>query len=275
MPPVRSCVYDIVYSQICHGPKECVIELIKNIEHFNKNNKFLVCLHLNNEMYELRDSFENEFCIVNDKHYDKFPGNETLFKPILENFDFVRNKGYKFNNYMSLTSSCWFIKQIPKFEKREIKFRNLNESSSITNVNIYKKHRYWKKFYSNDKIIETFNNCGVKIMRDYVPGRLYSYELIDKINEYIKKECIFEKLTVPIYYEEFILISLINYFIVDVTADAPVLCYHFEKPSGTARIPKILEIQIYNKNADGLSIIKRIPLNEENQVYKYISSLSE
>lgn len=271
MLPNKDITYDIAYSQICHMDLEIILDMLKNIKFFNKNNNILICLHLSDILYESKHLIENEYTIVNEIHYDKHPGNKTLFTPILENFNYLCEKGYKFNNYMTLTSSAWFIKQIQHFDKQNFN-PQLSKSEFILNRNEYINKRHWRTLYLNDELINKFNEDGIKVQRDYVSGRLYSYQLFKKIYDYIVSNGILDMLVHQTYFEEFILISLIRAFTDDVSS-APVLVKHFEKKSGTARIPKIYELKKHILDIHSLPIVKRIPVDDiNNDVYKFIQN---
>ena len=188
--------YDIVYS-IINNTHNLEI-LIQNIKKFNKNNKFLICIHNNQQTNNLDDNN----VIINKIKYEKHKLTHSILKAHIENYTYIKSLGYKFNNIMLLPSNAMFVKQIKSFKKtrdKNTRFTLIKGQNSIL-------------FNKNLKILNIFKNRKIKIEYISCEGAVYSDNLMNKIVKFINNNHIFDEIEFEMSFENVLLPSLENYF---------------------------------------------------------------
>ena len=263
--PSKEKSYNIIYSIICHQEIDVIKNLTKNIIKFNKNNRFFICLHLNNINYKFRKTLTSNHVIINDIFYDKKSGTHLLCKPHLDNFLFLKNKKYKFYNFITLSSRCRFIKQMPVFEKQIYNPLYLNEEQDLTKLNRW----WWPHFLKNKKIVKLFKSKKIALVKGQTSGRIFSRELIEDIYNFITKNNIFNKIDYECYIDEVLFPTLCHYYI---GTKKNICCYKFGKTS--SYIPSLDELKNKLNNLDdSICIIKKMPDDINHPIIKYIDSI--
>lgn len=257
--------FDIAYSIIAH--EKCVVlNLISNIQKYNKNNKFIICFHLSDELYAIKHEFENEFVMVNDSHYNKGPDKKitaVLFRPHYENFRFLEKK-CKFNNFMTLSPACMFIRQIDHFPLVEESLE-LNECEQDISK-LPNDWSHWKTFLKNKELVDIFQRNKIRLFNKQVTGSLYSFQVFTKICEFIEQHKIMNLIKVNSCFEEIIYPTLANYFGINNKLYCKTF-WHLKK--------SVMDIKHVNETLkEGeFPIIKRILSDPNNKVRKYVNSL--
>ena len=259
-------MYDIVYSVIFHQEINLVNHFLKNIEKFNKNNNYLVIIHLSIKLFKIKDKIYKKNVIINPIHYNKKHHNHLLIKSVIENFEYLISQKISFKNFMTLNSSNRLVRQAPKFEKQNIKFCENKVIQNIKELN--KNWSHWPNFLKNKKIVNIFKNHKIKIICGQVSGRLYSKELMEKIVYFIRIKKLLKIIQCETVFCEIILPSLAGYYI-DI-AKQKVYCHTFwDKPKS---IPTVNEVINLLKTKPNIYIIKRFPDNINHILFKALEN---
>ena len=247
-------MYNIVYSITFHQEVDLVNHFLKNIEKYNIKNNYLVIIHLSEKLYKIRDKIYTKNVIINPIHYDKKLNTHLLTKPFIENFEYLISQKIRFCNFMTLTSSNRFVRQAPYFKCKEEK---LCENKIIQNIdNNTSVWFHWPAFIKNKKIIKIFQDNQICLKPGQVEGRLYSYELMLKICEFIKKNNIMNIIENEMPFEEIIFPSLATYY---TNKPQTIYCHTFYNKKETKSVPTVSEVIEILKEKPHIFIIKRFP----------------
>lgn len=261
--PNKNNFYNIVYSIICHQKIDVIKNLINNIIKFNKNNTFFICLHLNKSNYKYKKSLTNNFVIVNTIYYDKRSGTHLLCKPHLENFNFIRD--YKYSYFITISSRCRFIKQMPIYEKANYKPLYVKQKQELNKLNRW----WWPHFLKNKKIVNIFKKKNISLMKGQTSGRIFLKEMFNDIYNFITKNSIFEKIQYECYIDEVLFPTLCYHYI---GTKNNLCCFKFGKTSN--HIPSLDDIKNKLYELDNkVCLIKKMPDDINHPIIKYIDSL--
>jgi hypothetical protein len=209
-------VYDIIFSINIHESYECTINMIDNIKLCNQYLNFLILIHPNIKMYEELKKYSDERVLLNDKPYDKIWLSHTILKGHIDNFIFLKEKNISFKHFMFLASNCMFIKKnyVPySFPCLDAPLQK-NIMTNLTEL----KDWHWPTMKKNQKILKVLrdNNVGFfengKNQYKQHEGAVLSYDVMDKISDFIIKNNIFSIVESDTCFEETLLPSLENYF---------------------------------------------------------------
>lgn len=252
-------MYNIVYSIVFHQSIDFTNHFLKNIEKYNLENKYLVIIHLSDNLYHKKEEIYKKNVIINPIYYNKKISTHLLLKAFIENFEYLISQKICFNNFMTLTSSNRLVRQAPKFELQNIQ---ICEDKTIQNINDLKGW-HWPVFLKNKNIVKVFQNNQIKLISGQVSGRLYPKNVLEKICEFIRVNKIIDLITKEIYFEEIILPSLSNYY---MNTNQQVYCYTFwNKPSSIPTVNDVKQILIEKPH---IFIIKRFPTNLNDILFK-------
>jgi hypothetical protein len=264
---IKYMKYDVVYSLIAHE-ESVILNIITNIKKYNKKNVFLICFHLSDEMFKCRKKFENEYTIINESHYNKGLDktmNAVLCRPHFENFKFLNDNGYSFNNYMTLSPAMMFIKQIDHFPRIDSEtFKLVEKEQKISELD--KNWSHWKTFTKNKKIVEIFQRYKIELINQQVSGRLMSVQMFQKIYDFMNEHDIFGKIERKSCFEEILVPSLTSYF----GGKEVLYCKTFWDLKKS--VLSVKEVDDILKNG-GMPIVKRILSDPNNNVRCYINGL--
>jgi len=284
-------IYDIVYSLPVHQNINIVNNLLENINKFNKNNKFCIILHLNDKLYAIKDQIYNKNVMINNIKYNKKRGTMDLLKCNLDNFEYLIKNNINFNNFMILTSSVRFVRQSPYFEKPNYicKLKKLNQ---IQDYNKIVKSNWYREVLKNKHLIDIIRKNKIELIDGNMnikqnEGRIYAKEHYQNIYNFFKNNKIIKHITHQTYFEETLLPSLSMYFNDGKTTNN--YCHVFWEFSGKKcsrspvgngenriiyyQVPTVELIKDTLKNNDSIFIIKRIPDDTNDPVYKYVDNL--
>lgn len=206
-------IFDIVYSLLAHDEPDALNDTISNIKKYNRNNKIIICVHLNNDMYNKfklsKNNEENVF--INPKHYNKKTFTMSLLAGHIDNFNYVKNKDITFKSFMFLASNCHFCKQVQPIDNfvfpqliDDNKLKTINRKENIVgHLNIMMKNKNMVKILRND---------NVKLFKYQIEGALLTYELMNKIVKYIENNKLLNLVTHETCFEELLLPSLEIYY---------------------------------------------------------------
>ena len=108
-------VFDVVYNVFYHQDVAFVNDHIRNTFKFNKNNKYLIIAHLNDNLYKNHKELLRLNLIINPVFYDKKIFSWQLTVARLENYQYLKNNGIKFNHMMLTVGTGRFIRQVPYY----------------------------------------------------------------------------------------------------------------------------------------------------------------
>ena len=254
--------YDIVYSVIAHENPDNLNKMIQNIAKYNKNNNFLICLHLNKLLYSNFKS-KYKFVIINPNNYDKKKGTHDIMKAHIENFMFVNdNCKIIFNSFMPLSSYCLFIKQMKKI--------NPNNDLLLGNHKTYCEEKkttwHWPNFFQNNKIIELLNKKKISLVGQQTSGTLYSYDTFSKITKFVTKHDIFFLIAQKTYFDEILFPSLEKHIIGFVSERCCKIFWQGEKVDSA--ISTIRELLAGKNNCYCVK-------SKNTEIIKFIDNLNE
>ena len=168
-------VFDVVYNLFYHQNPDYINNHIRNIYKFNKNNNYLIIAHLNNYTYKNHKKLLRLNLIINPVYYDKKVFTWQLTAARLENYQYLKHLGIKYNHMMLTVGTAMFIKQAPRYppwqektlNKRPqyghvVRFKRAGEGSVITWAEENTKENIYtakEQDYNNQKSM--FNKVGV------------------------------------------------------------------------------------------------------------------
>jgi hypothetical protein len=259
-------MYNIVYSITFHQSIEFVNHFLKNIEKYNKENNYLIIIHLSDKLYNQKDNLYKKNVMINPIHYNKKLFTHLLMKPFFENFEYLISQNICFDNFMTLTSSNRLVRQAPKFVLQNInKLKGVSEPPEALDkfLNCPDQPWHWPAFLKNKDILKIFQDNKMKIIGGQVSGRLYSKNIMEKICKFIRVNKIMELIKEELCFEEIILPTLANYY---MNTNQLVYCHTFwNKPSS---IPNVNEVKQILNEKPHIFIIKRFPEDLNHILYK-------
>ena len=254
-------IFDIAYSVIFHQSPSYVNHFLKNLDFFNKNNKYIVVLHLSTNLYEKREHINGKNFIINNVCSDKRKYTMCITKATLQNYKFLLDSNVEFNNFMTISSACRFIKQAPHFENRDTQVRNFKKEVELEK---YRKW-HWNFFKKNSKIINILVSNQMSFCGGQLSGALYERNIFQEIYDFIIDNDILNKVTKQICFEEILLPTLYKYF---TGKRYETYCRIFW--SRGRKGPSVQQIK--NIMKDNNCLIKRAD-NLESNLMKFIESL--
>ena len=259
--------YDVIYSLCFHQKIDYVNHFLKNVEKYNVKNKYLVIINLSKDLSKVRDKIYDRNVIIYHKSSDKRLNTYDLMNALIDNYIYLKMLNLKFNNYMLLSSSCRFVRQIDKLEEYKGDI-SIFEGSNIGNLNNNWYHS--NNFLKNKKIINIFKKNKIDICLQEVVGSIYSEKVFKKIVEFIFSNNLKLNIECETVFEEIILPSLYKYF-----TNKYVNCSHaytFRPKKDGSNIPNTQQIiSILNENPK-ISIIKRFPEDLNDVTYYYLDN---
>lgn len=261
--------YDIAYSLICHENKELIIDLINNIIKYNSNIKFIIIIHLNDEMYNEFFNYKNCNLIINDIHYQKKKISFDITRAHFENFNLLIKNNILFKNFIFLASNCYFLKSI---EKNTIKTINPLNEVKKTNTISYENIKNWyfkTNVYKNTKILELFKFNSIELRKGQIEGRTISYNTMYLINNFITINNV-EKLIENLFPFEEMLIPTLQYYFTG-NDQSNIICKVFWNNKNY--YPSISDINNVIKNQTNIYCIKRIMRDKNCIIKNYIDNL--
>jgi len=186
---------DIVYSLTCHENPLSLIDLIKNIQYFNRNLKICIIVHANDYMFsELKGKVEH----LNPIHYNRSAFTVGFFKSQIENFDYAVSKGIDMTYFIPLASNCYFHKPV---ELDYIKSLLDNSPSPIPFKQV---GWHWSKILQNKKI-----NLNIGQLYPFQhEGFILPKQIAQQISEHVRIHDIYNNIECETVFEEYLFASL-------------------------------------------------------------------
>lgn len=256
-------MYDIIYSVIFYENINFINNFLKNIEYYNKNNNYLVIIHLSRKLYNFKNKIYKNNLIINPIHYDKTRWTSSIIRAIIDNFEYLLSKNINFNYFMPLSSQSRFVLQSPKFLKYPGSFCKNKKKFNINNLN--NKWDHYSRFMNNKKIINILNENEIEIIPGQVSGRLFPFVIINQICKFIRENLILDNIECETVFCEILLSSLHKYF---SPTDDILCCAIFSNKQIYPSIQWIFN-QLKEKNKN-IFIIKRVSLNLKHILFYYI-----
>ena len=109
-------VYDVIYNVFFHQSVKYINDFVKNVQKFNKNNKYLIVAHLSKDLYKnnLNEIIRTNL-LINPCNYNKKIFTWQLTQSRLENYQYVKELGIKFNHMNLTVATGRFVKQVPHY----------------------------------------------------------------------------------------------------------------------------------------------------------------
>ena len=202
--------YDIVYSITAHESIECVYNLYENIIKSNPGIDCLVIFHLEDKLYEQRNTLPiHTNLIFNPIHTKKHRFTSTIFLAHIDNYLYVRN--YDFDFFCFLDSNNLFIKPVDyKTIKKETPSLNITQTGYK-----YPSWDTWQQeeFFKNQKLVKIFQDHNIEICVSTHCGMYLRKEVINHIVDFCKTNGIDKKIFTYDHFaaEEIVLPSLVKY----------------------------------------------------------------
>ena len=223
-------VFDVIYNLFYHQSIEYINNHIRNVFKFNKNTKYLIIAHLNNNAYKNRKDILRLNLIINPVYYDKKVFTWQLTAARFENYQYLKHIGIKYNHMMLTVGTAMFIKQAPRYppwkektlNKRpqyghRVRFKRANEESVITfaeantkqNIFTAKEQDYedrnqmnntigvpaWfhmrDEKFKNKFLVPFFKDKGIFISIELINTWLCTMEMMEEMNKWFYKDGLF------------------------------------------------------------------------------------
>jgi hypothetical protein len=202
--------FDVIYSVLFHQNINFINNFLVNLNYFNKNNKYLVIIHLTDRLFKKQQKINKINCLVNPNHFNKESRTISISKAIFENFKYIIKKKIISNYIIPISSRVIFIKQAPKFI-----FYNNKYINNKKNYKFYcdSKLKWINNFKKNIKLINYFKKNKINLTISQLSGYLFNYNSIKKIYKFIINNKIFRLIENDnAYFDEILFNSLANYF---------------------------------------------------------------
>ena len=256
--------FNLVFSVITNKKVLNVLSFISNVIKFNKKNNILILLHLDEKNYKIKKIYENSYVKVNNIYYDKMKGTTLELLPIIDNFNYLEKMHINYNNYIYLSSNSRFIKQNKKIQNYELEYKLIKTKQDISKLRKW----HWKRFKKNKEIVRIFKDLQIELTGFNLSGVIFDYKLMRDIVLFINKYKLLEQVVDGYGIIEILIPSLSKYFLGYKLKS--ILKIYFNRKK---YIPKIEDIK-KELNNDNIYIVKTIPDNFNNKVYKFIQNLS-
>lgn len=262
--------YDICYSILFHQGIDLVNYVLKNIEKYNSNNKYIVIVHLCESLYKQRGKLYSANLLINDIHYDKQRDTIKLFKPHLENFKYLYDHHIDVNNFMLLSSACRFVKQAPHFHKNDIELIKNEKHQNIAELRsrVAKSNSNLSMFLKNKKIVKLLEEKKIEIIKGCPYAQSYPVKLFDSIYKFIYDNNILGLVTSNGIFEEVLIATLRNYYTI-------TKFNYIQKTYSCClnKFPSIDYIKNVINNEKDICIVKRFPDVVNHPNHKFLDSL--
>jgi len=259
--------YDVIYSLCFHQHIDYVNHYLKNLEKYNINNKYLVIINLSNDLSKVRDKIYDRNVIIYHKSSNKRVLAYDLMNAYIDNYIYLKLLNLKFNNYMLLTSSSRFVKQISKLEEYKGDI-GIFEGSNLCHLKSNWPHT--NNFFKNKKIINIFKENKIDIYSSEVVGSLYPEKVFGKIVDFVISNNFKNNIESETVFEEIILPSLYKYFTNKNVDNSHA--YTFRLNTDSFIIPNEKQIISKLNESPKISIIKRFPEDLNDVTYYYLDN---
>ena len=188
--------FDIIYSLLIHEEIDCVLDLILNIDFFNKDNKIAIIFHCNETMFKKFSEINCfDWIFINPSWTNKIKNSPDLLNGHLQNFNFLNSLNINFNSFCLLASNCMFINNFNFYKFNELK----------SNYNILDTHYFLEV---NPKINDIFIKNNIKIIKKQHEGAIYTFDEFTLIYNKIKELNFYDAFDTFFVAEEIILPSI-------------------------------------------------------------------
>jgi hypothetical protein len=258
--------YDIIYSLTVHEYPDVINDTLRNIKKYNINNKILIILHANINIYKtfIPDNDIKDITLINPKPYDKNLFTMSLLKAHFDNYEYLIQKGIQFKFMMLLASNCMFCKQMPKMTNVEpLRITTQRYTKAMHKNN----DADWPPFYCNKKIFRILRNNDVGITKSQHEGCVLSWDLAECMNKYLRINNVFNLVEKETQFEEILLPSLEIYF--QGSIGYRYCKVYWENPGYMATRNDISEIINSNNN---VCVVKRVPRDLNSDIRKFINN---
>jgi hypothetical protein len=267
-------MYELVYSILAHEAPDVLINQIENIKKWNVNKNFLICLHLNDYMYNTFKT-DDPHVIINSEHFNKRIYTIDLLHAHLKNVIFLREKGIHYKTLMLLASNVMFIQKFNIDENQP----TIEMSSSMFEVEkpylkALQKNKNvwigWRQLSAYPQLIDFFTRYKIPLVAEQNEGRLYPRKLIEKIADFVFEHKLISYAPGILVAEEIFLPSLEMYF-----CNSSMVKYHckvfWDSPNYTPSIQDINTMK--NDPENKYTCIKRVHRILNDPIRKYINRL--
>ena len=169
---------------------------------------------------------------------------------------------------MLLASNCLFIKQMILPKETLIYYNDIGQgNTNLDNLN----HWHWNSFKENKNIVNLFLDKKISFAGLQHEGILYSYDLCNKICNFIKDNNIFNIIEKELCFEEIIFASIETYFCNGMTVKRYCKVY-WENDGYMPTIDNIKsELATSQSIQTEYFLVKRIPRDTNHNLVKYIN----
>lgn len=265
-------MYNIIYSVLFYERIQFINHFINNVKKMNKNNNYLIIVHLSESVYLNKELIIKENVLINDKYYNKIPKTYLILQAILDNYEYLIKNGINFNNFMPLSSGCRFVKEAPKFlyNYKQFIYKLENDIKHLYNIINDVDWPHYKLILEDKKLIEFFKNKKIEIIHSPTSGRLYTNYEFFSIYEYINKYNLIKYCTESNYYDEILLPTISNYLTGKLT---DLNCYTFWK-EGHPYVPKMNIMKEIIEKDDNIFIFKGFASEDlKGKQFNYLKNL--
>lgn len=220
---------DIVYSLTCHEDPASFMDLIKNIQYFNRNLKICIIVHANDYMFsELNGKVEH----LNPIYYNRRLYTIDIFKSHIENFDYTVSKGIDMTYFIPLASNCYFHKAVTLDY-----IKSLLDNSPNAIIPKREGWNHWSSILENKKINL---NLGELYVSQH-EGIILPKQIAEKISEHVRIHDIYNNLECETVFEEYLLASMYS----NLTGKQPqIICKIFwTLPNFTPSLEEIINCE--------------------------------
>ncbi len=291
--------YDIVYSVTAHECPPTIINLVDNIFKFNKNNRALVILHLNDAMHAHFTAAEadghavvglnnhsvigvdnhaagsvvglnNHSVIINPSHFNKGTFTRYILMGHLSNYRYLRDRDVIFHNIMLLASNCMFIRQAPHYPYRVVTYGEHHATTWPDHVLEHWRGDWEDPIKRNLAILKVLETNRIKMCKELHEGSIYTNDCFGMITAFCDNWGLMEKVTEETKFEEFLPPTLEFFYTGQI---APRVCtIYWHRPG---YVPSTDDIMAQRERDGERYIVKRIPRVIDNPIRAFINGLPE
>jgi len=205
-------MYSILYSILIHEAPECIIDLINNINYFNKGTKVAILFHTNPTIFSfaktLTKKYDNVF--VNSDITTKKVYTYSLLDGHVKNIEYCVVQDIQAKYIVILASNCMFwkpvtIETVDELFAKRVPFNNETYKDPTTE-NTW----HWPLFFKNDELVQTLKDINMKyFVALQHEGAVLEYDTAIRMVREIKSNMLNTMIKVETTFEEILIVSMI------------------------------------------------------------------
>ena len=199
---------DVVYGILAHESVECVLDMIRNVKHFNRTMSLRVVINASPAIYEELLARKDPDVRVLPDPWNRAIGGYDILEAIVQIGEYCRRMGISGKYFVPLASNCMFwnhttLDTIEQLYTSESTDRVVDIHSRTT------QDWHWPRIYKNTRMLDEFSRLGVvKLIGKQWEGSIYEFDIFVKLCECLRDNNFRNLVQEETFFEEYLLPTL-------------------------------------------------------------------